>query len=95
MQDPKVRNAHCVRVATPGGNVTDTIVRTPSVPPIEDIQPALDYVQKIKSRFLDEPERYKKFLDILSTRNDPLLVEKEVCSLLVSQTEQLTAWILG
>ena len=87
MQDPKVRNAHCVRVATPGGNVTDTtIVRTPSVPLIEDIQPpliediqpALDYVQKIKTRFADEPERYRKFLDILSTRNDPVLVEKEV-----------------
>ncbi|KAF9652603.1 hypothetical protein BDM02DRAFT_3153710 [Thelephora ganbajun] len=78
MQDPKVRNAHCVRVATPGGNVTDTtIVRTPSVPLIEDIQPALDYVQKIKTRFVDEPERYRKFLDILSTRNDPVLMEKE------------------
>ena len=79
MQDPKDRNAHCVRVATPGGSVTDTtIVRTPSAPVIEDIQPALDYVQKIKSRFLDEPDRYRKFLDILSTRNDPVLMEKEV-----------------
>ena len=82
-QDPKDRNAHCVRVATPGGNVTDTtIVRTPSAPIVEDIQPALDYVQKIKSRFLDEPDRYRKFLDILSTRNDPALMEKEVLSLL-------------
>jgi paired amphipathic helix protein Sin3a len=81
MQDPKVRNAHCVRVATPGGNVTDTtIVRTPSVPLVEDIQPALDYVQKIKTRYVDEPERYRRFLDILSTRNDPVLVEKEVRS---------------
>jgi len=81
MQDPKDRNAHCVRVATPGGNVTDTtIVRTSSAPVIEDIQPALDYVQKIKSRFLDEPDRYRKFLDILSTRNDPVLMEKEVRS---------------
>ena len=88
MQDPKARNAHCVRVATPGGNVTETpIIRTPSAPlvedaqpPIEDIQPALDYVQKIKTRFVDEPERYRKFLDILSTRNDPALMEKEVRS---------------
>jgi len=81
MQDPGDRNAHCVRVATPGGNVTDTtIVRTPSVPLVEDIQPALDYVQKIKTRFLDEPDRYRKFLDILSTRNDPVLMEKEVRS---------------
>jgi len=81
MQDPKDRNAHCVRVATPGGNVTDTtIVRTSSASVIEDIQPALDYVQKIKSRFLDEPDRYRKFLDILSTRNDPVLMEKEVRS---------------
>jgi len=84
MQDPKVQNAHCVRVATPGGNVTDTtIVRTPSVTLIEDIQPALDYVQKIKTRFVDEPERYRKFLDILSTRNDPVLMEKEVRPFLV------------
>lgn len=84
MQDPKVRNAHCVRVATPGGNITDTtIVRTPSAPLVEDIQPALDYVQKIKTRFVDEPERYRKFLDILSTRNDPVLMEKEVHSFLV------------
>ena len=104
MQDPKVRNAHCVRVATPGGNITDTtIVRTSSVPlaeditPIEDIQPALDYVQKIKTRFSDEPERYRKFLDILSTRNDPVLMEKEVRSLLGLSLEirQLTTWIIG
>ena len=88
MQDPKVRNAHCVRVATPGGSVTDTtIVRSPSVPLIEDIQPALDYVQKIKTRFLDEPERYRKFLDILSTRNDPVLMEKEVHPFLVLSLE--------
>jgi histone deacetylase complex regulatory component SIN3 len=46
---------------------------------MDDIQPALDYVQKIKTRFADEPERYRKFLDILSTKNDPELVEKEVC----------------
>lgn len=93
MQDSKARNAHCVRVATPGGNVTDTtIVRTPSVPLVEDIQPALDYVQKIKTRFVDEPERYRKFLDILSTRNDTAFVEKEVCSLLLlsAESEQLT-----
>jgi len=88
MQDPKVRNAHCVRVATPGGNITDTtIVRTPSAPLIEDIQPALDYVQKIKTRFVDEPERYRKFLDILSTRNDPVLMEKEVHSFFVLPPE--------
>ena len=81
MQDPKVQDANCVRVATPGGNVTDTtIVRIPSVPFVEDIQPALDYVQRVKTRFADEPERYSKFLDILSTRNDPVLEEKEVCS---------------
>lgn len=93
MQDPKVRNAHCVRVATPGGNITDTtIVRTPSVPLVEDIQPALDYVQKIKTRFVNEPERYRKFLDILSTRNEQALVEKEVRSLLVlsAENEKLT-----
>jgi paired amphipathic helix protein Sin3a len=98
MQDPKARNAHCIRVATPGGNVTDTtIVRSSPAPPVEDIQPALDYVQKIKTRFVDEPDRYRKFLDILSTRNDPVLVEKEVCVLLIifSEIEQLTAWIVG
>jgi histone deacetylase complex regulatory component SIN3 len=93
VQDPADVNAPCVRVTTPGGNVTDTIVRTPSVPIVEDIQPALDYVQKIKTRFSDEPERYRKFLDILSTRNDPVLVEKEVRSFLVQRLEigQLTA----
>ena len=96
MQDLNIRNAHCVRVATPGGNITDTtIVRTPSVPLVEDIQPALDYVQKIKTRFVDEPERYRKFLDILSTRNDPILVEKEVCFLLslFVESEQLTGCV--
>ena len=51
MQDPKARNANCVRVVTPGGNVIDTTIdRSPSVPLIEDIQPALDYVQKVKTR---------------------------------------------
>ena len=98
MQDPKVRNAHCVRVATPGGNVTDTtIIRTPSVPLVEDIQPALDYVQKIKTRFSDEPERYRNFLDILSSRNDPVLLEKEVCYLLIFIHMKRTAhsWFAG
>ena len=81
MQDPKVQDANCVRVTTPGGNVTDTtIVRIPSVPLVKYIQPALDYIQRVKTRFADEPERYRKFLDILSTKNDPVLVEKEVCS---------------
>ena len=79
MQDRKILNAHPVRVATPGGNVGDiATVRSPSLPLFEEIRPALDYVQKIKTRYLDEPERYRKFLNILSTRNDPVLVKKEV-----------------
>ena len=33
------------------------------------MQPALDYVQKIKARYADEPDRYKKFLEILSEKD--------------------------
>ena len=57
----------------------------------------MDYVQKIKTRFVDEPERYWKLLDILSRRNDPVLMEKEVRSFhaLALEVWQLTAQIVG
>ncbi|TFY80565.1 hypothetical protein EWM64_g3447 [Hericium alpestre] len=32
----------------------------------QSLKPAMDYVQKIKTRFSDDPETYKQFLEILS-----------------------------
>jgi paired amphipathic helix protein Sin3a len=72
-EDPNNKNANSIRVSTPTGTTTHTTVyRTIPLPDTQlppqpqDMQSALDFVQKIKTRYADEPDRYKKFLEILS-----------------------------
>lgn len=66
-----------VNISMPGSNVSHTI--HPDGPPTPNIQPrsppqapvefnhAINYVNKIKNRFVSQPDVYKKFLDILHT----------------------------
>ncbi|KAL6301443.1 hypothetical protein BKA93DRAFT_751965 [Sparassis latifolia] len=51
--------------------VVASSVRSPSATPVPSVnlEPALSYVQRVKARYLGEPERYKKFLEVLSDKS--------------------------
>ena len=56
----------------------------------------MDLLKKIKTRFLDEPERYRGFLDILITRNDLLHIEKKECFFVLYPSRLGSSlWIVG
>lgn len=73
-------NTDLITVTTPAGTTTQSIrdmfppAREPDVPmtiPMDmeaeaDIERALSYVQRVKTRYANDPEKYKAFLEILS-----------------------------
>jgi paired amphipathic helix protein Sin3a len=77
-----VDNADYITVTTPAGTTTQAIrdafpppEPNPSdagmpgpaeVDPDADIERALSYVQQVKNRYANDPEKYKAFLEILS-----------------------------
>ncbi|KAI8986626.1 hypothetical protein BD414DRAFT_522337 [Trametes punicea] len=44
----------------------------------ETLKPALDYVTKVKTRYANEPEMYRKFLSILSESSDTMQDHKDI-----------------
>ncbi|KAL4252934.1 Transcriptional regulatory protein Sin3-like protein [Abortiporus biennis] len=82
-------NPNFITVTTPAGTTTqatnsvftvDGINRGYSGTPIpeSDIEPALLYLQKVKARYSNDPERYRNFLELLSPEK---FADEEVVSL--------------
>ncbi|KAH8101975.1 hypothetical protein BXZ70DRAFT_932719 [Cristinia sonorae] len=77
-----------ITVTTPAGTSTQAIKRTPfmdaymeGVVDETDMEPALAYLQKVKNRYSNDPERYQQFLELLSPHAAPSLSDDEVLAL--------------
>ena len=82
-----------ITVTTPAGVTTqaingrplmDTYMDSPVIDDQPDVEPALQYLQKGKNRYSNDPARYQRFLELLSPHI--AMSMSDVCRLLHSST---------
>ena len=87
------QNPNSITVTTPSGTTTQTTngaftfdsgvgrpegERAPAPSPVPDLEPALAYVQRVKTRYANEPEKYRRFLEITNPNKGDNIASHEV-----------------
>ncbi|TFY59719.1 hypothetical protein EVJ58_g5599 [Rhodofomes roseus] len=78
------QNPNSITVTTPAGITTQTTngafsfgIAPPALPDV-NLEPALAYVQRVKTRYANEPDKYRRFLEILNPKSGSGMLSHEL-----------------